>query len=90
MYVYVVGWHPSVDSGANGGFEWRYSRDEALKELLCHVADELVRESGHNFVFAKVRVPFGTGPYREDEVTDWLDHNLHLIELPLQEETITA
>lgn len=92
MYVYVVGWHPSIASGANGGFEWRYSRIEALRELASLTALEAANDGPeHNLVFAKVEVPFEANSERpreyadrEAEITRWLDDNIGLFELPLQ------
>lgn len=90
MRVFVVGWHPAPESGANGGFEWRYNRTEALRELASLVVLETDnRGPRHNIVFAEVEVPFQvdydrprTYDDRELEITRWLDDNLHLIELP--------
>ena len=94
MYVYVVGWHPSVDSGANGGFEWRYGRTQALQELAVRVVWEATHGGPeHNLVFAKIRVPFDVNPERpreyddrENEITEWLDENIELFELIEQDQ----
>lgn len=90
MYVYVVGWHPAPESGANGGFEWRYSRTEALRELASLVVLEADNDGpDHNIVFAKIDVPFEVDHHRprtyddrEHEITEWLDANIGLFELP--------
>lgn len=95
MIVFVVGFHPSVVGGSSGGFEWRYSRQDAIKvavELLIDAAQE-DRYHGSNIVFAAIEVPFEVNPARprayddrEHEITRWIDDNIHLIELPLQHE----
>ena len=93
MQVFVVGWHPAPDSEANGGFEWRYNRAEALGELAALVVREALNDGApHNLVFATLNVPFQVDYDRprtyddlEPKITDWIDHNLHLIELPLEE-----
>lgn len=90
MRVFVVGWHPAPGSGANGGFEWRYNRLEALREMASLVVLETSNDGPrHNLVFAELEVPFEvdydrprTYSDREPEITEWLDANLHLIELP--------
>ena len=42
--VFVMGWHPAPDSEANGGFEWRYNRAEALGELAALVVREALND----------------------------------------------
>jgi hypothetical protein len=93
MQVFVVGWHPAPGSGANGGFEWRYNRLEALRELVSLSVLEAANDGPqHNIVFATIEVPYEVDPDRprtysdrEEEITAWIDANLHLIELPLIE-----
>ena len=90
MKVFVVGWHPAPDSDANGGFEWRYSRVEAMRELVSLVVLEAAHDGPqHNIVFATLNVPFQVDYDRlrtyddlEPKITAWIDENLHLIELP--------
>lgn len=90
MHVFVVGWHPAPQSGANGGFEWRYSRAEALRYMASMVVLEAENTGPrHNLVFVELKVPFEVDPSRpreysdrEPEITKWIDDNLHLIELP--------
>jgi len=97
MIVWVVGFHPSVAGGSTGGFEWRYSRREAISILFDFAVDLLDRYHGQNLVFAAIDVPFEVDPTRprtyddrEHEITAWIDSNLHLIELPLQSEALTT
>jgi hypothetical protein len=92
MRVFVVGWHPAQESGANGGFEWRYNRTEALRYMASTIVLETDNQGPrHNLVFAEVEVPFEVDYYRprtfddrEPQITAWLDDNLHLFELPQQ------
>ena len=93
MRVFVVGWHPAPESGANGGFEWRYSRVEALREMASLVVLETSNDGPrHNLVFVELEVPFEVDPERprtysdrSEEITAWIDNNLHLVDLPMQE-----
>lgn len=90
MRVYVVGWHPAPDSGANGGFEWRYSRIEAIREMASLVVLEADNDGPrHNLALVELEVPFEVDPNRpreysdrEEEITAWIDSHLELIELP--------
>ena len=85
MIVWVAGFHPSVAGGDTGGFEWRWTRKQALSAL----DDLLAKATGfHNYVLAAIDVPFDcpSNPDEDEAVTAWIDANLHLIELPLQHE----
>ena len=93
MRVFIVGWHPAVESGANGGFEWRYNRIEALRFMAGMVVLETDNHGPrHNLVFAEVEVPFEINydrpreyDDREPQITEWLDSNTSLFELPQQQ-----
>ena len=93
MKVFVVGWHPAPDSGDDGGFEWRYSRVEAMRELVSLVVLEAAHDGPqHNIVFATLNVPFQVDYDRprtyddlEPEITAWIDENLHLIDSPREQ-----
>lgn len=84
--VYVVGFHPNSEVSAIGGFDWYYDKEDAIWrmiELLNKYPAGSAYELDSNYVLARITVPDGL---EKGEITTWINRNLELIELPLQEE----
>lgn len=81
MKVYVVGFAPTHDGSAIGGFEWfpEDRRDSAITWMVKRLADG----DDHSCTFVPLEVPDGTT--EPDDVTDWIDSNLELIEVSRNE-----
>lgn len=78
MLVYVVGFQPTSDAAAVGGFDW-FPADrhgEAVQRMIRLLCE---KDDYHSLTFVPLEIP---GDHlTQDEVTRWIDENLHLVEV---------
>lgn len=87
MDVFVVGFQPLNENVATiGGFDWFFQPDLAAAHLLKQVTETGALDY-HSYTIVKLDVPdFVVGdewpPLKlNSQITNWIDHNLHLIEV---------
>jgi len=77
--IYVVGFQPSNDMAAVGGFDWfgyEY-RPEAVEAFLTLVD----QGDGHSLTFVVLQVPDDINPTDRDAITKWISDHLEMVEV---------
>lgn len=77
MRIYVVGFAPTHDGAAVGGFDW--FPEDARGRAVARAVDYLAHGDDHSLTFVPLEIPDGI--VESEAVTNWIDSHLELIEV---------